>query len=236
MGSSEWLISEEVPVTKSDLDQAVREAGSLFSDDQTRGASLPHLSVKIREVLCRDVHKWFGGAAIRLDALVVHGNAQANDTSSFYAPGTFRFPDIHDNERFPIDPQFGLLVFDGQPAFFLDVFVMASRDKGDSDDLSALLKADLNKQEFQTAATTVLGMAATVPTAAAIAGAIGAAAMLGDAAYQVVKAVTPKTIGMYRGSFLQFRDGFGLGRHPQKEGEQFLHGDLEFWFETVLNE
>jgi hypothetical protein len=235
MSGDSWLVSEERPVTQSDLDQTVREAASLFTDEVTRGTTLPRLSVKIRNVVCRDVHKWFGGAEIRLDALAVHGNANAEDVSSVYSPGTFRFPDIHDNQPFPLDPDFGMVIFDGKPAFFLDIFVMASRDRKDSDDLASLLKERLNKDEFKAAAATLLALAA-VPTSAAVAAAIGAAAMVGDLTYQVVKAVSPKTIGMYRGSFLQFRDGFGVGRHPEGTGQQFLNGDLQFWFETVVNE
>lgn len=234
--SDTWLISEQAPPTKSDLEQTAREAESLFSDEPTRGAALPRLSVKVRDVVCRDVQKWFGGADIRLDALVVHGNGQPADAESVYAPGTFRFPDIHENQRFPIDREFGLLAFDGKPAYFLDVFVIASRDRKDSDDLASLLRDRLASDELKGATATLLALAIAVPTAAAVAAAIGAAAILGDAAYQVVKSVSPKTIGMYRGSFLQFRDGFGIGRHPTSEGERFVHGDLEFWFETVLNE
>ena len=234
---SQWVIVEDEQVSDDDLDQAAREASTLGLDDAaTRGPKLPRLSVKIRDVVCLDVHKWFGGAEVRLDVLVVHGNLSERDAKSAFTPGTFRFPDIHDEQRFPIDEESGLLVFDGKPAFFLDVFIIASRDRKDSDDLAVLMKQGLSSDEVQTATAGLLALATAVPTAAAIAGAIGAAAVLGDLAYQVVKNVSPKTIGMYRGSFLQFRDGFGVGRHPSGTEKVFMDGDWQFWFEIIRNE
>ena len=73
------------------------------------------------------------------------------------------------------------------------------------------------------------------PAAAAIAAGIGASAALGDLAYRVIRALSDKTIGMYRGSFLQYRDRFGVGRHPAG-GDKFVQNDLEFWFEVALDQ
>jgi hypothetical protein len=244
MTDGKWMFAEESSLAPADLDKTVRVAGGYYSDDPVRGPGLPRLSIKLREVICRDVHKmfasadapkWLGGAQVRLDALVVYGKVADQDLGSFYMPGTFRFPDVRDDVPLPIDKNFGLLIFDGSPAFFLDVFIMASRDRKDTDDLASLLKGQLTDPKVQAAATSLLTLAAAVPTAAAIVAAVGAAATLGDVAYKVVKAVSPTTIGLYRGSFLQFGDGFGIGRHPSRDSTYF-EGDLRFWFETVRNE
>jgi len=234
MNDGRWLFTEDSALARADLDKTVRQAGTDVAD-ATRGPQLPHLSIKLRSVVCRTVHKMFGGAEVRLDALVVCGKPDGQDAQSFYMPGTFRFSGVRDDVPLPIDKDFGLLVFDGTPAYFLDVFLMASRDRSDTDDLASLLGARLKSPEVQEAAASLIALAATVPTAAAIVAAVGAAATLGDVAYQVVKAVSPTTIGMYRGSFLQFGDGFGIGRHPGQDGTAF-DGDLRFWYETVLNE
>jgi hypothetical protein len=234
MTDERWMFAEETALARADLDKTVRAAGGYF-DDAVRGPALPRLSIKLREVICRDVHKMFGGAEVRLDALVVYGKVAEQDLDSFYMPGTFRFSGVRDDVPLPVDKDFGLLIFDGSPAFFLDVFIMASRDRSDTDDLASLLSGQLTDPKVQAAATSLLVLAAAAPTAAAIVAAVGAAATLGDVAYRVVKAVSPKTIGMYRGSFLQFGDGFGIGRHPGRDNTYF-EGDLRFWFETVRNE
>lgn len=234
MTDDRWLFSEQTALSRADVDKTVRAAGDFF-EDATRGPALPRLSIKLREVVCHNVHKMFGGAQIRLDALVVYGKVAEQDLESFYMPGTFRFDGVRNHVPLPIDKDYGLLIFDGNPAYFLDVFVMASRDRSDTDDLASLLSGQLTDPEVQAAATSLLALAAAAPTAAAIVAAVGAAATLGDVAYKAVKAVSPTTIGMYRGSFLQYGDGFGIGRHPKQEGTYF-DGDLRFWFETVRNE
>jgi hypothetical protein len=83
------------------------------------------------------------------------------------------------------------------------------------------------------AAISALAFLIAAPHAVAVTGAVAAAATLGDLAYQAIKTVLPKSIGMYHGSFLHFRDKFGVGRHPASG--MFTHNDLEFWFDIVLD-
>jgi hypothetical protein len=233
--ADDWLVTEESPLSAGVVAEIERETPAML-DNVTRGAGdVPRLAVLLRNVICHDVLKLFGGAEVRLDALVVHGRGTGDDPSSFYMPGTFRFSDIRDHQSLPIDPDHGLLIFNGQPMHFLDVFVIASRDRKETDDLSSLLREKLTDDATKTATSALLGLAVAVPTAAVVTGAIAAAATLGDLAYQVVKGVSDKTIGMYRGSFLQFRDGFGVGRHPAGT-TTFQENSLEFWYETVLDE
>jgi hypothetical protein len=50
--------------------------------------------------------KWFdvlGGADVRVDAVVVQGNVVDSDSSTAYAPSTFRFPGIGDGDAVPTD-------------------------------------------------------------------------------------------------------------------------------------
>jgi hypothetical protein len=61
--------------------------------------------------------------------------------------------------------------------------------------------------------------------------AIGAAITIGNFAYEVLRQVTGATVGLYRASWLQERDRFGLGRHP--ESGSYRVKDLEFWYEIV---
>jgi hypothetical protein len=175
-------------------------------------------------VIIRDVKKWFGGADIRLDTLVVHGYGQEEDPASFYAPCTYRFTDVHDREELPIDTG-GLLLFHGKPLHFLDLFITVSRDRKDSDELASLLKQQSEKLKNPLGA--LLALTISVPQAAAITTAIRAAGLIGDVAYQILRQVAGSTIGLYHASWLQFRDSFGVGRHP--ESRSFRAKGLSFW-------
>jgi len=229
-----WLISDVRPLTRDTLAEIDRETPGLV-EGITRGSAVaPRLAIKVRDVVCYDVHKLFGGAEIRLDAVVVNGAQAEQNVDSFYHPQTMRFTDIRDGQSLPIDPEHGLLIFNGTPLHFVDIFIMVSRDRKDTDDLSSLLRKELSSDAGKQAAAALMALAISIPTAAAVAGAVAAASIIGDIAYQVVKAVSPKSIGMYRGSFLQFRDAFGVGRHPSDA--MFLNNDLGFWYETVLDE
>jgi hypothetical protein len=235
--SENWLINDVQPLTSDDRAEIDRETPGVVDGVTKGGATAPRLAIKLREVICYDVRKLFGGAEIRLDTLVVHGGLTKDNADSFYQPQTMRFTDVHDGDALPIDSTSGLLIFNGSPLHFVDVFIMVSRDKKDTDDLSSLLRSELTSDAAKDAAAALLALAVSVPTAAAVVGALAAAAVMGDIAYRVIKSVSPKSIGMYRGSFLQFRDSFGVGRHPPTEEEKrFLNNDLGFWYETVLDQ
>jgi hypothetical protein len=166
---------------------------------------------------------------------VVNGLGQKDRPESFYMPGTFRFPDVRDHEQLPIDPDHGLLIYNGQPRHFLDIFIVASRDRRDSDDLATLLARSLGDPQTQSAVSALFALGMAAPAAAAVAAGVAASAALGDLAYRVIKALSDQTIGMYRGSFLQYRDRFGVGRHPLNK-PAFIQNDLEFWFEIALDQ
>jgi hypothetical protein len=234
MMNETWLIDDVRPPDASAIRQIERETPAAVTA-LTRGTGhVPRLSIMLREVICHDVHKLFGGADIRLDALVVHGRGRHDDASSFYMPATFRFTGVHDHQPLPIDPSFGLLIFNGVPLHFVDIFIMASRDTGDSDDLASLLRRELGSAKTQGAVGALVGVAVASPVAATVTAAFASAVVLGDVAYRVIRAVSGTTVGMYRASFLQHRDRFGIGRHPPGD-LKFIEADLEFWYETLLD-
>lgn len=222
----QWLVDETTPLDQSAIAELDRQATR-----SVRGAS-PRVAVLLREVIVHDVHKLFGAANVRLDALVVHGRNSRNQ--QFYMPATFRFPSVKDHDSLPIDEN-GLLIFDGNPLHFLDLSITASRDTTGADDLATLLSRELSNPKTQGAVGALLALGVAAPAAATIAGAVSAAAVLGDIAYRLVRAATGNTIGVYRGSFLQFRDAFGVGKHPG-DGGRFRVKDLEFSYDTVLDE
>jgi hypothetical protein len=109
------------------------------------------------------------------------------------------------------------------------------RDRRDSDDLAELIRHAATSKEVVDAGTALLGLAVAAPQAAAVAAAVTAAAVLANTAYQLVRAVSGSTIGVYRGNRLAYPDRFGIGRNPS-DGSTYYKHDLSFWYEVVLAE
>lgn len=223
-----WLLDETLPLDES----ANRSISTSLSrvQDTARGAPGSGVSIALRlnDVIIHDVKKWFGGANVRMDAIVVNG-APASD-EGFYQPVTFRFPEVKNGERLPIAEP-GLTFFYGKPRYFLDVSILVSRDRQDTKDLADLIVERTGKTEWKAAAGVLLGLAIAAPQAAVVTAAIGASVTIGNFALDVLREVTGTTIGLYRASFLQERDRFGIGRHPSVGSYRMK--DFEFWYEIV---
>ena len=218
-----WLIDETRPPDPETLQESARKMTTV------RGPRAA-LAVRINDVVIHDTRKWFGGANIRLDAIVVHGGIEPSGANGFYTPTTFRFPAVRDGERLAIEDP-GLLVFYGRPAHFVDLSILASRDRGDSEDLGQLVEERLTSPEGKSASAAVLGLALAAPQAAAIGAALGGAVMLANLAASALATAVGDSIGVYRASWLQYRDRFGLGRHPEQG--VYRNRDLGFWYEVV---
>ena len=228
-----WLLDETRPVDDAVRREMERELPTDRSVALRGAQEVPFLAMRVHDVVIHDNKKWFGEADIRFDVLIVHGHGKADKPESFYMPGTFRFGRVKDGDRLPIDNS-GLLVFYGKPLHFLDIFIMVSRDRKDSDDLAALLSEQLQSDELKAAMGTLLGLAIAAPQVAVVTASIGAAAAIGNVAYQVLQKATSNTIGLYRASWLQYRDGFGIGWHPETEAYQVK--DLSFRYEILIED
>ena len=222
-----WLIDEtSTPAASVLQDLATRDQPTF-----RRGGDGPHLAVRLNDVVVHDTRKWFGGAEIRLDVIVVHGPG-SSEQDGFYQPSTLRFRDVRDGDRLPIEHP-GLLTFYGRPRHFVDISIVMSRDRKDSEDLRTLIADNVTSETWQQGTAAMLGLAVAAPQAAAIAGALSGAAVIGNFAAELLARLTGDTIGVYRASFLQNRDRFGLGRHP--DSGAFRQRDLSFWFDVVLD-
>ena len=163
------------------------------------------------------------------------GYGQAEAPQTFYRLKTAPFSRVRDGDRLPIG-EGGLLVFHGPVSHFIDIFIMVSRDRKDTDDLATLLAARLQSEEVKGAVGALMGLAVTAPPLATVTAAIGAAAVLGEFAYRVLRSATGATIGLYRNSHLQHRDGFGIGPHPAPPRRSYWTNDLSFRYEIALEE
>ncbi|MEI8354696.1 MAG: hypothetical protein WCG31_01145 [Deltaproteobacteria bacterium] len=220
-----WLIDESLAIDETALDAQLKKLTVM------RGKKTPALAIRINDLFIYDTKKWFGSADIRLDALVIHGPKEEH-ANNFLYPSTYRFSGIKDGQRLPIVSP-GQCLYYGHPCQFLDISIFVSRDTKDSDELATLLNTELKSEEWQNAASSVLALSAAAPQAAAIAAAVGGAVTLGNIAYKVMKNITSNTIGLYRVSWLQYRDQFGIGRHP--ETGAYREQDFSFWYEVVLD-
>jgi hypothetical protein len=223
-----WLLDETAQLDESASRSISASLGRM--QDVPRGGAGPSFSLALRmnDAVIYDVKKWFGGANVRMDAIVVNGAAAVD--GDFYQPATFRFPDVKDGERLPIvEP--GLTFFYGKPRHFLDVSILVSRDRKDTKDLAQLIVERTGAPEWKSAFGVLLGLAVAAPQAAAVTAAVGAAITVGNFALNVLQEVTGTTIGLYRASFLQERDRFGIGRHPSAGAYRMK--DFEFWYEIV---
>lgn len=227
MSESPWLIDEAVPLDQAATEELDRALGSRPTRGKLAALAAPTLAVSMRELMIHSNQKWFGEAEVRLDALVVHGHGAVGEPESFYTPQTFRFARVGDEDPLPIG-ETGLLFFYGRPLHFLDLFVTASRSTEDSDDLSAYLAQGVDDPSLQDA----FGQLATLvaaPQVAAVNAALQAATHLGTFAYQVLRRITGSTVGLYHTTYLELRDGFGVGRHPEQG--MYRVKDLSFSYE-----
>jgi hypothetical protein len=186
-------------------------------------------AVRLNELIIHNNRTWFGEGNIRLDALVVQGGG-SQSKSDFYHPSTFSFPRVADGEALSIG-QPGLLLYYGQPRYFLDVFLLVSRDSGNTDKLADLLAQNITAKALDPAVTPILELVTSAITSSAISLALQAAVTIGNVAYCAVQAVTSNTIGVYRTSYLQVADKFGAGKHP--EAGYLEVKDLSFKYEIL---
>lgn len=227
--NNQWLIDESVGA--GEVERLVGQEMALRRQP-VRGRRKSALAVRINDVVVHETHKWFGSSDIRLDALVVHGAAEGDSVKDVVHATTLRFSGIRDNDRLPIDRP-GQGIFYGYPKDFLDLSIMISRDRADSEALAAVIDTELNSANAKAGAAAVLAATAIAPQAALVVGAVGGAAALANIAYKILAKATGNTIGLYRVTFFQGKDAFGIGRHP--DTDSFRHQDFSFWYEVLLD-
>ena len=232
---TDWLIEE--PADARAVARSVVFEGARQERGKAPPAPAQTVALRLHDVLIHNNKKWldiFGGADIRLDAVVVQGNVIEADPAAAYVPTTMHFSGIGDGDRLPSD-DYGMLLYYGYPRHFLDISIIVSRDSRGTDDLSTRLAKEMNSGAMKGAMATLLGLAVAAPSAAAVTGAIAAAATIGDLARQIVRSMSGSTIGMYRGSRLAYPDKFGEGRNPS-DGSSYRKGDFSFWYEVISHQ
>jgi hypothetical protein len=185
-----------------------------------------NLSVFLKPLVINNTRKWFGEADIRVDALVTQGGMESG---SLYAPRTFHFPRVADRDDLA-NAENGLMIYYGKPKHFLVLTLLLARDTEDSDDLAALIEKQANREDVSSVLGSVAAAVAS-PHVAAVQTAMKAALLLGDVAYNLVRQISPKCLGLYRANWLAQKDNFGIGRHPA-EGSLEIK-DFSFAYSVV---
>lgn len=171
---------------------------------QARGAAPAAVAVRLSDLVVHH-NRAFREADIRIDTVLTTAGPGGVPV---YQAHTERFRDIRDGQRLPLDD---LQVFHGPVDGYLDVAVWVSRDDRESLALSDLLAQTLTDAELQAALGQVGTLLVAAPQAAAAIAAVGAGAVIVNAAYRLLRGAHGNSIGLYRTTLLAGED-FGVGR------------------------
>ena len=149
---------------------------------------------------------------VRVDFLVV--TAPTDAAMVPYQARSVFVDRVKSGDRLPYD---NLLIYDGPVDRFLDIAVWVSKADDRDVGLAELLQTELNSTQVAGAIATLAALAVAAPTAAVVAGSVGAVATLIRTGARLLSAFAGTSIGVYRTSLLPY-ERFGAGdpaqRHP----------------------
>ena len=186
----------------------------------------PNIAIFLKPLIVLDTQKWFGEADLRLDAFVVQGG---DDKDTLYYPKTIRFHRVKDGDDIITGPK-GLMIYYGKPSHFLNISLMLSRDRKDSEDLADLILDQSNNKDLTSAVATI-AFTVTNPQLVVLQAGVTAATKLGEFAFKLISQACPKCIGLYRASWLENLDNFGIDSQPA--GSTIKVQDFEFSYRIV---
>jgi hypothetical protein len=169
-----------------------------------KSANPANIAVRMSELVVHR-HRAFRSANIRLDALVL---TRGSGKQPVYSTQTGRFSTISDGQTLPLDK---MLIYHGAAVDYLDIAVWVSRDASGSLSLADLMAKKLTDSDLQLAMGHAGGLVAAAPQAAMAVAAIGAGAVLINAAYHLLTGIVGHSIGLYRTTLLA-AEQFGIGR------------------------
>ncbi len=169
-----------------------------------RGAAPAAVAVRLSDLVVHH-NRAFREADIRIDTVLTTAGPGGRPA---YQAHTERFRDIRDGQRLPLDD---LQVFHGPVNGYLDIAVWVSRDDRESLALSDLLAQTLTDAELQAAMGQVGTLLVAAPQAAVAIAAVGAGAVIVNAAYRLLRGAHGNSIGLYRTTLLA-GENFGVGR------------------------
>ena len=149
---AEWLCTDEAPL-KKDVLLSVSARGS---------AEAQRYVLTLRGVRILNNKKLFGGATVNLDTVVVDGLPDMESKLPFWSQN-FSFSGVKDGDLLSIDRDLGFQLYRGEPADFLNLYVLAVRNKKASRDFAAVLKENMVANEVGTVAGAAISVFADLP-------------------------------------------------------------------------
>ncbi len=198
------LVPAPAPPGEQASFQVDERPGAAARFRRARGAAPAAVAVLLSELVVHH-NRAFREADIRIDTVLTTAGP---DGLPVYQAHTERFRDIRDGQRLPLED---LQIFHGAVDGYLDVAVWVSRDDRDSLALSDLLAQTLTDADLQAAMGQVGTLLVAAPQAAVTIAAVGAGAVIVNAAYRLLRGAHGNSIGLYRTTLLE-GDGFGVGR------------------------
>jgi len=166
------------------------------------------------------------GATIRLDTMVL---TRGTDGRPVYQARTERFCNVRDGETLPLDK---MLIYHGPAVDYLDIAVWVSRDASGSLALADLMQEKVTDPDVQMAMGQVGALLTSAPQAAMAVAAIGAGAVLINAAYHLLTGIVGHSIGLYRTTLLA-GERFGVGRPGERRAVRAQDFSFTFAVEEV---
>lgn len=169
-----------------------------------KGAEPARVAVRLSDLVVHH-NRAFRSADIRLDAMVL---TRGPDQQPRFAAQTERFSNIRDGQTLPLDK---MLIYHGRAVDYLDLAVWVSRDASGSLALADLMQEKLTLPDVQLVMGQLGSALIGAPQAAVAVAAIGASAVLINAAYHLLNGIVGTSIGLYRTTLLA-GERYGIGR------------------------
>jgi len=220
-----------------ELDPVPDEGGFLVDERPSRPALLyaprsapaapSTVAVRLEELVVHR-NRALLGTDVRIDTIVLTGDHGKPNEFAYHAR-TERFPRVRSGEALPLDR---MLLYYGPAIDYLDIAIWISRDDPGSPSLGELLAEEVSGAEMQQALARLTEGFGALPGVAAVATALGLAAVVVNVAYKLLRGHVGEAIGLYRGSMLA-HEGFGIGRHPESETRRVRDFSLAYRIEEV---
>ena len=232
-----WLLEEEMPIIAGPTVPA--HTGGGFGVKHTMGTMavlVQRLELFLRGVKVINNGRLFGKANLIVYAFATDGRWDPRSGLSLLSSNPLPFPKVKDGAELSIDPDQGVLVYDGTPTYFLNLQIVAVKDTANARAFAQALKDRLTPEKIGETAAMVAGsgmatgaaLAGGGPIAALLAAGISAdnaekirgvvTSLVGAAVDYVAKQGNP-LIGVYYGSLTQSGptggEPWGVGLHPK---------------------
>lgn len=170
-------------------------------------------TVLLRSVRVNNNKKLFGSSDVVVYAIVIDGYPDMQSGKPFWAQ-QFAFPDVKDGATLAaIDPDLGVVVYQGRPADFLNVYLLVVRDKQSTRDLAKVLNENLVAEGLGMVTGAAISTYAGLPPGITVEMARDLIKKAVETTLDFFSKQKDPVIGVYYASLLA-QSSYGVGMHP----------------------